>query len=126
MAAARAQAGVAALGKFMAGRGAPLVDATGHARAQLAGQRGAAGRQVVGAAQAPQTLIDGDGQARGHAAAFVVQFLHRKVHAKARAAGAAGQARVGHGRGGVCSAARARSRFWRAGASQRSWNQSVP
>ncbi len=90
-------AGLTARSEFSAGRGAPLVDAARCMLADLARQCGAARRPVVGAAHAAQLLGDGVGQACWHAASAAFEFLHGKVHAKAGATGAAGQARVCHG-----------------------------
>ena len=90
-------AGATAGFKFTAGRRAPFVDGTGSAFTHLAGQGGAAGRAVVGAPHAAQLVGDGCRQACRHAAAAALHFLHGKVDAEAGAAGAAGQARMGHG-----------------------------
>ena len=56
------------------------------------------------------------GQAVGHGAALRLQLAAIKIHAKTGAAGATGQAGVGHALP-PCRAARARVRFWRAAAS---------
>lgn len=86
---ARPVAGVAAGFEFAARRRPPFVDAAGHALAYAPGQRRAARRLVVGAAQAAVAARQRRGQAVGHAAPFRQKFVHREIHAEAGAAGAA-------------------------------------
>ena len=96
MSAARLLAGVAAGFEFAARRRAPFVDGAGSAFSHLAGQGGAAGRAVVGAAHAAQLVGDRGCQTIGHTATAALQLLQGKVDAQAGAASATGQAGVGH------------------------------
>src|SRR5689334_2217032 len=95
MARAGPLAGAAAGLQLMAGVGAPFVDAAGHGLADLAGERGAARRRVVGAAHAAEGAVHVDRKAGWHPAAVVVEFVDAEVDAVAGAAGAALLA-IGH------------------------------
>ena len=97
MAHARFVAGLAAGRKLAAGRRAPFINTACGLLAHRAGQRRAARLGVVRAAHAAGVVIDFVRQPCRHAPPVDFRFIDRKINAKTGAAGAAGEAGVGHG-----------------------------